>query len=290
MDNRNREDTFAPLNAEKLLQRINALYPALPPAQQKAILFIRKKWDQLCLMTAKEVGKQADVSEATVQRIAIGLGFKSFRDMKLQMKSNMLKNRAPVNFKLKEGQSDTKTGWIESFAATETNNLAQTLRLNAPEAIEAGARLLHQAARIWVIGDKMGSGVSEYLRFTLNYLIGKTARIDLADFQEYLSGMGGGDVLVAVGFQRYCQRTLKIAKHAKAKGAKLLVFTDCDLSPFAKPADVALYAQTESVVFLDSYAAVLSLAQALIAQVIWQNPQAVRQGMERNEEIYHMIC
>lgn len=276
----------ADLSAEALQERMNAIFDNLPPAQQKAVIYIRKKWEQICLMTAKEVGRKADVSEATIQRISICLGFKSFRDMKMQIKSSMLKNRAVANFSLKAESFPEQTGWLEAHVNTEMNNLVQTMRLNPVGTIENTAKLLNGAQRIWVMGDKMGAGVSEYLCFTLNYLIGKTTRINLANCHEHLSGMSETDTVVVIGFQRYCKKTLKIAKMAQRYGAKLLAFTDCSLSPFAKAADISLFAQTESVVFLDSYSAVLSLVQAVITQIIRLEPQIVKRHIARNEEAY----
>jgi DNA-binding MurR/RpiR family transcriptional regulator len=237
-------------------------------------------------MTAKEVGLKADVSEATIQRIAVCLGFTSFRDMKAKIKNSMLKNRAATNYKLKEASEADKASWIDAHVSTEVNNIVQTMRMNTQSSIEQGAQMLIDANRIWAIGGKMGTGASGYLCFSLNYLIGKTVRLNLCDSYEYVSCMDDGDVLVVIGFQRYCKQTLKITELAKSRGAKILVMTDCDLSPFAKLADCALYAQIDSMIFLDSYSSVISLAQAVIANVIKLAPETVKHNIDSNEDIY----
>ena len=277
------------LSVEKLQERIDAIFDELTPAQQKATIYIRKRWEQICLMTAKEVGQKADVSEATIQRIAVCLGFKSFRDMKTKMKNSLLKNRAVVNFKLKEETDTEKTGWLDTHVSSEVNNIVQTMRLNTPKEIERCAQMLVHADRIWILGGKMGIGAAGYLCFSLNYLIGKTVQLDLANCCEYVSCMDERDVLLVIGFQRYSKTTLRFAEFAKKRGAKVLAFTDCDLSPFAKLADAALYALTESIIFLDSYSSVLSLSQALLAQVIRLEPQVVKRNIESNEEMYNAL-
>ncbi len=277
------------LTAESFQERIRSLYDQLTPAQQKVVLLFRKKWEQICMMTAKEVGQKAGVSEATVQRIAVCLGFKSFRSMKMQMRGSLLKNRAVVNFKLKDEQGADKASWLDEHVGMEVANLMQTFRLNGDEAFRRGAGLLIRAGRIWVLGSKMGSGVSAYLSFALNYLIGKTVLLNLSDCAEYLSSMDEKDALVVVGFQRYSRSTLKAAEIAKGRGAKLLVFTDCDLSPFAKISDAALYALTDSAIFLDSYSAALSVAHALIAMVVRLDRQNIRIRIENTEEVYRNL-
>lgn len=278
------------LTIEALQERIDAIYNDLTPAQQRATIYIRKKWEQICMMTAREVGLKADVSEATVQRIAVCLGFKSFRDMKMKMRGSLLKNRAVVNFKLKDEQKpENKMSWLDEHVSSEVTNILQTFRLNSGEILQQAATLLLNAGRIWVLGDKMGSGASAYLSFSLNYLIGKTVLLNLSNCDEYLSFMDEKDTLIVIGFQRYSMKTLKAAEVAKSKGAQVLAFTDCNLSPFAKLSDVALFAQTDSVIFLDSYSPVLSLSHALISMLVNLDPQNIRQKIENTEKIYDAL-
>lgn len=277
------------LTIEALQERIDAVYNNLTPAQQRATIYIRKKWEQICLMTAREVGLKADVSEATVQRIAVCLGFKSFRDMKMKMRGSLLKNRAVVNFKLKDDQKADQLAWLDEHVSTEVTNILQTFRMNSSEFLKQAAELLLRAGRIWVLGDKMGSGSSAYLSFSLNYLIGKTVKLNLSSCEEYLSFMNENDTLVLIGFQRYSAKTLKAAGLAKEKGVHILAFTDCDLSPFAKLADVVLFAATDSVIFLDSYSSVLSLSHALISMIVSLDQQNIRCKIENTEKIYDAL-
>lgn len=277
------------LTIEALQERMDTIYNELTPAQQRATIYIRKKWEQICLMTAREVGLKADVSEATVQRIAVCLGFKSFRDMKMKMRASLLKNRAVVNFKLKDDQKIDKLVWLDEHVSTEVTNIVQTFRLNAGEVLKQAAELLLHSGRIWVLGDKMGSGSSAYLSFSLNYLIGKTVLLNLSNCDEYLSFMGENDTLVVIGFQRYSTKTRKVVELAKDKGVHVLAFTDCDLSPFAKLADVALFANTDSVIFLDSYSSVLSLSHALISMIVNLDQQNIRCKIESIEKIYDAL-
>ncbi|SHH96978.1 transcriptional regulator, RpiR family [Sporobacter termitidis DSM 10068] len=277
------------LSVESLQERIDRVFDQLTPAQQKATIYIRKKWEQICFMTAREVGQKAEVSEATIQRIAVCLGFESFRDMKMKMKNSLLRNRAVVNFKLKGAHEPGKAGWLDEHVSAEVGNIVQTFRLNSNEVLEKGARMLIGAQRVWVIGDRMGSGASAYLCFSLNYLIGKTVQLNKSNCYEYLSLMNENDALLIIGFQRYSKSTLRIAELAKKRGVRVLVFTDCDLSPFAKLADVAFFAVTDSIIFLDSYSSVLSLAQALISKLVKLEQQAVRRNIESTEEIYGLL-
>lgn len=272
---------------ENFYQTIDSFFDGLTPAQQKAAIYIRKNWEKICMMTAKEVGKKAGVSEATIQRISICLGFKSFMDMKKEMKNNLLKNRAVVKFGLKT--STNESGWLNGHVSADVANIVQTFSMNTEETFEKGAALIVGARRVYVIGEKMGLGVSSYLTFLLQYLLGKASHLNLSNCYEYLSFMNQEDVLIVVGFQRYCKRTLEILGLAGKEGVKIISFTDCSLSPFAKASDVAFFAQTDSVIFLDSYSPVVSLCQALTACIVELDRDNIRKNIENTEKIYHPL-
>lgn len=274
-------------NIQSFYEKIDSAFDSLTPAQQKALRYIKRNWEQVCLMTAKEVGVKAEVSEATVQRVSLCLGYQSFRDMKTNLKRDLLQYRAMAKFSVKSGRDDA--GWLAEHVSTEIANLHESYRKNPPETFEKAAAILGGSQRIWVIGGKMGAGVSAYLQFALNYLLGRTVLLDLSTCPEFISFMGKEDTLLVVGFQRYCKDTLQAEALAKDRGAAVIAFTDCDLSPFAKLADAAFYVQTESVLFLDSYSAALSLAQALLAEIVEQNRQRIGRSVAAAEEIYHAM-
>ncbi len=270
---------------EHFYEKIDSVFGSLTPAQQKAAIYVKKNWEKICMMTAKEVGIKAGVSEATVQRISACLGFGSFMEMKKEMKNNMLKNRAVVKFGLKANANES--GWLEEHIGSDVANIVQTFYMNSKETFEKGAALIIGARRVYVIGEKMGLGVSSYMTFLLQYLLGKASHLNLSNCYEYLSFMNQEDVLIAVGFQRYCKKTLDVLGLARKEGVKIISFTDCNLSPFAKVSDTAFFAQTDSVTFLDSYSSVVSLSQALIARIVELDRDNIRKNIENTEKIYH---
>ncbi|MEY8353873.1 MurR/RpiR family transcriptional regulator [Lachnospiraceae bacterium 54-53] len=285
MSNYTDSDKKADSETERFYETIDSVFGGLTPAQQKAAIYIRKNWEKICMMTAKEVGIKAGVSEATVQRISACLGFRSFMEMKKEMKNNLLKNRAVVKFGLKTNISDS--GWLDEHIGSDVANIVQTFHMNSRESFEKGAALIIGARRVYVIGEKMGLGVSSYITFLLQYLLGKASHLNLSNCYEYLSFMSQEDVLIAVGFQRYCKKTLDVLELAGKEGVRIISFTDCSLSPFAKVSDLSFFAQTDSVTFLDSYSSVISLSQALIACTVELDRENIRKNIKNTEKIYH---
>ena len=269
---------------KNLCERIDFVFEQLTDAQKQTAIYLKKKWECSCLMSAKKLSEQAGVSEATIHRLAASLGYESFIDMKEHMKEELIQNRALVNMSLRS-QSDLSS-WLEEHVQMEQNNLAVSYHLNSKDTFSQGAEILRRAKRIYVIGDKQGLGVSSYFGFVLNYLLGNTIHVTLGNVEEYIGFMDPQDVLIVIGFQRYCHRTEKIALLAVSKGITMIAFTDCDLSPFAQLADLSFFGVTDSTCFLDSYTSVLSMAQALIAKIIMKDEGRIRKNIENAEAVY----
>ena len=85
-----------------------------------------------------------------------------------------------------------------------------------------------------------------------------------SDVFEQILRINKGDVFIAMSFPRYSQRTIKAMRYAHEMGATVIGITDTQASPIAKLSDIALYARSDMISFLDTLVAPLSLVNALI--------------------------
>jgi DNA-binding MurR/RpiR family transcriptional regulator len=81
---------------------------------------------------------------------------------------------------------------------------------------------------------------------------------------EQILRIAKGDVFLALSFPRYSQRTIKAMRYARETGATVIGITDTPASPIAKLSDIALFARSDMISFLDTLVAPLSLVNALI--------------------------
>lgn len=271
-----------------LHEKIDELFDGLSPSQKKVMLYLKNNWEQVCLMTARELGEKVKVSEATVHRVAQQLGYDSFLNMKKDIRDNYLKERALVKFELKDNRNAPGI-WLEEHFNEEIGIMNKTYQINNLESFDKAAKIISGANRNWVVGGRMGLTLTATMRFIFNYLLGNCSVLSLSECSEDIAHMSSKDAIIVSGFQRYCAKTLKTVEEAKRKGAKVIVFTDCDLSPFAKLADVAFYADTSSSSFLDSYTAALSLVNALTKRVIDCNWENIKRNVKNIEEMYKIF-
>ena len=93
----------------------------------------------------------------------------------------------------------------------------------------------------------------------------KALRSDSQPRFETIARVKPGDVMIAISFPRYSNRTLECMQFAKSRGVKVIGITDGPLSPLNEVASLCLAARTDMTSFADSLAAPMSLINALIA-------------------------
>lgn len=273
---------------------IDFRFSSLSQSQKKVAVEIRRDLVGVAFLSAQRLGQLASVSEATVHRLAYALGFASFSEMQEHLKSSFLENRTFVRLK---SSIHSKRGLAfrpDQALETDIDNLQKTLEFEQGERVWEAARHLQTAARIYVAGWKACVGVSSFLGYSLNFMLGNAMLLaGEGDLAERVAYMTREDVLIAVAFPRYSAIILKVVKMAKQAGVTVIVMTDSPVSPFCQHADVILYAAISSDGFLDSYTSPLSLSNSLIQTVgrlcnerVLGNLEKMESGLKEFREIY----
>ena len=108
----------------------------------------------------------------------------------------------------------------------------------------------------------------------------------VSDVFEQLARIGEGDLLIGISFPRYTSRSIEAMGFACQQGASLIAITDGPLSPLHSTADVCLMAKSDMSSFVDSFAAPLSLINALIVALGQRRRGEVSDYFEKMERIW----
>ncbi|GAA3411517.1 MurR/RpiR family transcriptional regulator [Paenibacillus hodogayensis] len=268
-----------------IAERIEEQFDALSVAQKKVAHYIQANMQDAVMESAQKIAGKSGVSEATVHRLAQALSYPSFSGMLQDLRRHVLKDQRAVNNFL-HSTSYQEDSWIEKHFVQEIENLQETMAWTDKAQIRNAARMLLDADRIWIAGWRMGLSVTSFFSFVLKYMLGNCELIPQGSVAEYASYLKPGDVVFACGFPRYCSRTLKVSTLAKEQGAKVIALTDSGLSPFAKLADLSLFAACKSTGFLDSYTASLSVVNALINEISHLEKDRVKLNIEKMELMF----
>ena len=126
---------------------------------------------------------------------------------------------------------------------------------------------ISKASAIYLLGLRSAAPLSEFFGYYLRYIFDDVRVISstVNDTFETIARIKPGDVMIAISFPRYSNRTLECMQFAKSRGVKVIGITDGPLSPLHEVASLCLAARTDMTSFADSLAAPMSLINALIA-------------------------
>ena len=256
--------------SEDVLTRIQDQYPKLSMGQKLLAGYIREHSDKAVYLTASKLGAIVGVSESTVVRFALELGYEGYPSMQRALQE-MIRSRLTSTQRIQA--ADDQFGGQDVLTAVIQSDMDK-LRMVSDEAdrteFSKAVDLILGARHIYILGTRSSYFVAGYLNFYLHLLTGNVTLVQsnaAGEIFEQLLRIGPGDVMIAISFPRYSKVTMNTVKFAQDRGATIVAVTDNELSPVYQMADAALLAPSEMISFVDSMVAPLSLINALLIAV-----------------------
>lgn len=153
--------------------------------------YILESYDKAAFMTANRLGKTVGVSESTVVRFAVDLGFDGYPSMQKSMQEMVLNRLTSVqrievaNDRL--GDQDVISNVIHS----DMEKLRQTGELVSREEFHAAVNAILQAKRIYILGVRSVAPLANFLGYYLNYMFGNVHVISGASAGEMFERIVG---------------------------------------------------------------------------------------------------
>ncbi len=254
--------------------------------QHRIARYITENADKAAFMTASKLGQKVGVSESTVVRFALELGFDGYPEMRKALQE-MIRNRLTSVQRIEVAK--TVIGERDTLAAilnSDMENILRTQNSLDRGRFDAAVEALLGARHIYILGTRTSAALSMFMGFYFNLLF-ENVRVlyenTAGEIFEQIMRIGPGDVFVGISYPRYSKRTVKAVRFARERGATVLALTDAATSPIAEGADICLLARSDMVSFVDSLVAPLSLINALIVEVSERKPGVARTFTELEE-------
>lgn len=272
-----------------ILTAIEAASPSFSKGQRSIAKYILENYEKAAFMTASRLGQVVDVSESTVVRFAAELGYDGYPQMRRALQ-DMIRNcltsvqRIQVAKELMESQdilSLVLSSDIEQIRLT----MEETNRKDFNSAVDA----IVKAKNIYIFGLRSASALANFIGFYFNLLFDNVRVINgssSSEVFEQILRITKGDVFITLSFPRYSRRTIKAMHYARDMGSDVIGITDTPASPIAKLADIALFAKSDMVSFLDTLVAPLSLVNALIVATSAKAQGDLFSNFEKLERIW----
>lgn len=235
---------------------------------------INEKYPVSALGGIEDIALQTQVSAPTVTRFVRRLGFDRFVDFQRAIRLEVQDQESSPLALFQKHQAATPAMPLNDDALIE--DMVQSLRkLTTPaiaDALDAAAALIAQPnLRISTFGGRWSSIAAQYLSFQLSSLRGEIHTIIQPPSgvrEDRIADFTRRDVLVVYDFRRYQTETIAFCKASRARGVKVILFTDPDLSPICDLAEVTIPVAVATTSPMDTLAPALVATDALLARLV----------------------
>ena len=272
-----------------LLKEIEVRLPTFSKGQKLISAYILNNYDKAAYMTAAKLGSIVNVSESTVVRFAIELGFEGSPELQHALQE-MVRTKLTSVQRMEVTNSLIGDGDVlGKVLLSDADKIKRTLEEINREDFFGAVDDIAAASNIYVMGARSSASLAGFLAHNLGMIFDSVKLVQTSSSDEMFEQMlnvGEGDVLIAISFPRYSNKIIHAVNYAKSKGARVIAITDSQTSPIAMLADRKLLAKSDMASFVDSLVAPLSIINAIIVAVARKNQDALTQRLRRLEEIW----
>ena len=277
-------------NRYDIITRINEHYGKMSKGQKAISAFIYDHYDQAVFMTAAKLGDTVGVSESTVVRYAMFIGYNGYPEFQRDLE-DWVQNKINSVQKIgaKYGRS-TQSEILTSVLQAEMEKLQDTIERIDPTAFETAVDIILEAKTVYVMGVRSCEPLAEFLNFYLNMIRGNVTLLKTTSISETFEQMiriGEQDAMIGISFPRYSMRTLKAMEFANDRNAKVITITDSVHSPMNLYSSCNLLARSDMVSIVDSLVAPLSVINALVVAMCLKRPEEVKKSLKNLEEAWN---
>lgn len=267
-------------------ERMASAAPSLTDSDRRIGHVLTEGYPRSGLLSATAIARKAGTSAASVVRLIAKLGYAGWADFQSEARAQIdLRLASPLDKLGAAGAGDPSLRAIEA-GRTALNGTVDRLD---PQAIRAAVLALTGCrGRVVLVGEKKGRAVALYLFSHLNLCLERVQLLstDAGFSADVLMDIGPDDVALVVDVRRYVDASLKAARWAVSRGARLIALCDSVSSPLWREAEIRLVATTEGAGAFDTYVGLLLLADVLTTEIIAAAPEMARTRMVRGERAW----
>ena len=257
--------------------------------QRQIARYLLVHYDKAAYMTAAKLGAEVSVSESTVVRFVMELGYVGYPEFQkalqelIRTKLTALQRVEVTNHLIGEGDV------LEKVLQANVENIRHTMDGISRAAFRDAVDAMVHARNIYIMGVRSSAMLADFLAYSLQMVFDNVHLVESGggnDMFRQMIAMGEGDVLVAISFPRYSKRVIKAVEFARNAGADVVALTDSPESPIAPAAAQLLVAQSDMASYVDSLVAPLSIINAIIVAVSRAREEAVKSRLTALERIW----
>lgn len=272
-----------------ILEVLQEKFPTFSKGQRLIARYITECYDKAAFMTASRLGKNVGVSESTVVRFAVDLGFDGYPSMQKAMQEMVLNRLTSVQRIEVANDRIGDQDVVSMVLQSDMEKLRLTGEILDRTEFREAVNAILKAKRVYILGVRSVAPLASFLGYYLNYMLNNVHVITASgsgEMFERIVGVEPDDVVVAFSFPRYSAATVKAAEFCRATGATVIGVTDHNSSPLGRVSDRVLCAKSDMVSLVDSLVAPLSVVNALIVAIAAKREKELHRTFDTLEHIW----
>jgi DNA-binding MurR/RpiR family transcriptional regulator len=276
-------------NTNDLMNRINRSYSKLSKGQKMLANYISDNYDKAVFLTASKLGSIVGVSESTVVRFSMVLGYKGYPEFQKALEE-MVRNKLNSIQRMEvTSERINQSGVLETVLKSDEELIKKTRENVDDKIFEHAVDMILNARKIYVIGIHSCAPLAQFLYFYLNLIFSDVVLVHTNNSSEVFEQMlriDENDVIIGISFPRYSMMTVKALEFANRRKAGIITLTDSIYSPVNLYSSCNLIANSGMASIVDSLVAPLSLINALILALCMNKKDDVAESMKLLENIW----
>ncbi len=258
-----------PPDAVALRASLEARYHELSAQKRRAADYLLAHQETAFSLSVQELARAAEVSEATVVRLARDLGFGGYLELRAALTAAATRALRPEDRFAFERASREPSDTVIKVARQEVENINRTVDRLDPVQLKKFVQRLRKAEHVTTVG----LGVSAILARLAAYLffqIGLRAQVmtrDTLSLAEQVESLPPRSVVLAIAFPSYSRQTIEVAERARARDLPVLALTDSVRSPLVRLAEASLFARSENILYTNSLSGAVVVLNAVVTDL-----------------------
>jgi len=276
-------------NNQNMITRIQDRLPGMSKGHKLIASYIINHYDKAAFMTAAKLGNTVGVSESTVVRFAIELGYEGYPKLQKVLQELIKSKLTSVQRIEVTSNRINESNILKSVLQSDMEKIKLTMEEIDQEGFDRIVECILNAKKIYILGVRASAPLASFLGFYFNLIFDNVSLVQTTSVSEMFEQVlraSEGDVVIGISFPRYSKRTTKAIQFVKSQGASVIVITDSKQSPIAAHADYCITARSDMASFVDSLVAPLSVINALIVAIGMRKKESVYNTFERLETIW----
>jgi DNA-binding MurR/RpiR family transcriptional regulator len=271
---------------KELFEQIIRLRPTLSPKKRRVADFMMEDYKRLFLMSAKEIAHKCQVSEPTITRFVMDLGFSGYGEFEHYLKGLLRIELTSVERLIKASKEIDNASVLEAYRQSTIVNLENMVQSVSEQEIRDLAQMIHSAKSILVAGYKASATLAYYFGYLLKKIKAEVI-IDTAysgDNLDAISLQGESLLVFAIAFPRYPQRTIELVEYTKKYHATVVCISDSLKSPVVSLSDHYVIIDMDGFSFIDPFSHIITFLGALIHEIAYIDKDATARRLSQIED------